>query len=439
MAEIVQNGDPVLRAVATSVPVAKIGSLKIQKVLGDMRAALAKCEDGVALAAPQIGVSLRIFIVSPKAYEDGENLDGEPLVYINPRITKLSSKKDELDEGCLSVRNTYGLIERSQRATIEAYDEYGEKFTRGAGGLLAEIFQHEVDHLEGALFIDRARDLRYVPPRETPKIAFFGTPDFAVKMLSELEHAKLTPALIVTAPDKPAGRGKKLTPSPVKVWAEERHVQCVQPEKLSQIKDELVDFDLFVVAAYGKIIPQSVLDLPKKGTLNVHPSLLPRHRGAAPIQQTILDGDQETGVCIMLLDAEMDHGPIIAQDKLSLYGWTPSAGELHDKLALIGGKLLARTIPKWLAGKITSHDQDHAKATYTKKISNEDARVEWTDLDLPETDRKIRAYHPWPGAFAKVKTKKGDEIRVKLLPGKRVIPEGKKEMSLEDFKRGNLA
>lgn len=182
MTTIVQNGDPVLRKKAAEVDIANIGSAKIQKVLKEMKAQLATQADGVAIAAPQIGVSLRIFVVSGKIFHESfvrgvaleENDTPAPadMVFINPVITKTSKAKKWLHEGCLSVRPLWGEVERSLRATIEAYDETGTKFTRGASGLLAHIFQHETDHLEGILFIDKAKNIApgFVPePRKAKK------------------------------------------------------------------------------------------------------------------------------------------------------------------------------------------------------------------------------------------------------------------------------
>ena len=171
--DIVQNGAAVLRKKAAEVPLADIGSAKIRKVLKDMTVALEAQDDGVALAAPQIGVSLRVFIVSkaalhlPKELKERKEMNTKELkraagylTFINPVLTKLSKERTLVDEGCLSVRPLYGKIKRSKKATITAYDEYGRKFTRGASGLLAQIFQHECDHLDGALFIDKATDVK---------------------------------------------------------------------------------------------------------------------------------------------------------------------------------------------------------------------------------------------------------------------------------------
>ena len=163
--KIVQREDPVLRQIAKDVPVKDILSPKIQKILSDMKKALASQDDGVAIAAPQIGLALRIFVIAGKANDIVKRTEGCPdEVYINPVITKISKDKKLVDEGCLSVRYLYGKTKRSTRATIEAYNEKGEKFSRGASGLIAQIFQHETDHLKGILFIDHAEDIKEEKP-----------------------------------------------------------------------------------------------------------------------------------------------------------------------------------------------------------------------------------------------------------------------------------
>jgi peptide deformylase len=163
--KIVQREDPVLRQIAKEVPVKDILSPKIQKIISDMRKALASQDDGVAIAAPQIGLALRIFVISGKANDIVKRTEGCPdEVYINPIITKISKDRKLVDEGCLSVRYLYGKTKRATRATIEAYNEKGEKFSRGASGLIAQIFQHETDHLNGILFIDHAKSIKDLPP-----------------------------------------------------------------------------------------------------------------------------------------------------------------------------------------------------------------------------------------------------------------------------------
>lgn len=283
------------------------------------------------------------------------------------------------------------------------------------------------------------------------RIAFWGTSHISVIVLEEMARGGILPALIITAPPKQKGRGLELTPSEVKVWADNHGIPTFEPAKLDPaFCDQLLQADcqLFVVASYGKIIPRTVLDMPKHGALNMHPSLLPKLRGASPIQSGILEdiplgSKHETGVTIMLVDEEVDHGPIVAQEKITIENWPPKGSELEEILGNLGGKLLATTIPDWVAGKITPHAQNHDEATYTKKITKGSGHIDLAD-DPIRMYRKIRAFDVWPRAYF-LTERNGREIRVvvtdaiikegKLVP-LRVIPEGKKEMGYEDFLRG---
>src|SRR3989344_1028411 len=258
MTKILQRDAPVLREVSSSVPIKNIKSKRIQDVIDRMKEALHAEEDGVAIAAPQIGESLRIFVVSGKALawtkkvrkpEEVEKF--EDLIFINPEITKSSKKKKSLEEGCLSVRYLYGKVERSDKVTLKAYTDMGKLVERGASGLLAQIFQHELDHLNGILFIDKAEDLKEMPPTPKARIVFFGSSQFSQYVLEELNNLGISLILeIKSAKDK------------------------IDLKKLKELQA-----DLFVVASFGKILPKEVLDLPRFGSLNVHPSLLPTMRG----------------------------------------------------------------------------------------------------------------------------------------------------------------
>jgi methionyl-tRNA formyltransferase len=278
------------------------------------------------------------------------------------------------------------------------------------------------------------------------KIAFFGTPLFAVAVLEELNKAGIKPTLIVTSQDRPRGRKLIITPSPVKVWAIENDVNFTQPERLDKEFIEQInkgEFDLFVVAAYGKIIPKDLLAIPKYGSLNVHPSLLPKHRGASPIESQILADDKKVGVSIMLLDEKMDHGPILASKTHEPDNWPPRASSLENDLAHLGGKVLTQVLDDWVKGNITPTEQDHQQATFTKKISKADGLLDLDDdpfLNL----RKIRAYDEWPGTYFFTK-RKGKDIRILVRDAKiedeklvitKVVPEGGKEMSYDDLLKG---
>lgn len=272
---------------------------------------------------------------------------------------------------------------------------------------------------------------------------FFGTPQFGTDVLEELKQHGFMPARIVTAPDKPSGRKLLLTPPSVKLWAEKNSIPYIQPEILSPVPKELADThsDFFVVAAYGKIIPKAILELPHYGTLNVHPSLLPKFRGASPIQSAILHADI-TGATIMLVDEELDHGPIIAQEILDA-PLPISRLTLETMLAHVGGRLLSETIPEWVSENIEPQEQAHAAATYTKKIKKEDGLVELSELKKnPDMlYRKFCAYEGWPSLYFFIENG-GKNIRVIIKEAalsegvfviKKVLPEGKTLMSWSEF------
>ncbi len=279
---------------------------------------------------------------------------------------------------------------------------------------------------------------------QTPFV-FFGTPHFAVFVLEELEQAGFIPSLIVTAPDKPQGRKLVVTPPSVKRWADEHGVPVLQPETIDDAFMNTLraeQYDIFITAAYGKILPKELLEIPKHGALNVHPSLLPKLRGASPVRSAILENVSETGVTVMLMDEKMDHGPVVAQAKITiaLEDWPPPARILEEMLAREGGKLLAEVLPDWIAGKITPEVQDDTKATFCKKIKKEDGLLDLSD-DPYQNFLKIRAFDGWPGTF--FFSKRGDkDIRIKIndaefkngkLEITRVTPEGKSEVSYKDF------
>jgi len=232
------------------------------------------------------------------------------------------------------------------------------------------------------------------------KIIFMGTPDFGAVILNGLIKASFRPLLVITAPDKPVGRKQILTPPPVKILAERYKISVAQPERILNLKSLILNLkpDLIVVAAYGQILPKEILDIPKFGCLNVHPSLLPRWRGASPIQYTILNGDEKTGVTIILMDEKMDHGPIISNSKFKIQNSKLTYQELHNELANLGAKLLIEIIPKWIKGEIKPRPQDESKATYTKILTKEDGEINWKK-SAEDLERQIRAFDPWPGSF----------------------------------------
>lgn len=233
------------------------------------------------------------------------------------------------------------------------------------------------------------------------RVVFFGTAELAVASLKALAgDSKYELVAIVTQPDKPRGRDLNLQPSAVKAAALERGLPVLQPRRArdAQFIEEVrrLHPDLSVVAAYGQILPQALLDVPKYGSLNVHTSLLPRHRGAAPIQWAMLSGDSETGVTIMKMDAGLDTGPMLTQRKTAVVG-SDTGQTLHDRLAEMGAALLLETIPGWIEGRIPEQPQPEG-ATYARKIEKADGLIVWEEPAV-EIWRKVRAFMPWPGAF----------------------------------------
>lgn len=239
------------------------------------------------------------------------------------------------------------------------------------------------------------------------KFAFFGTPEFAAIVLEKLIAAGCMPEVVVCNPDRPAGRKKIITPPPTKFLALQYKIPILQPEKLQatrpclpagRYKLQAFNLDFAIVAAYGKIISQEILDLFSKGVIGIHPSLLPKYRGPSPIQTAILNGDVETGVTLFLMNEKIDNGQVLVNRKLKIEN-TETYQSLLKKLAEIGAELLIETLLKWLAGKIKPMPQNEEMATYTKKFITEDGFVD-LEKDQPAIiERKIRALNPEPGVY----------------------------------------
>jgi len=233
-----------------------------------------------------------------------------------------------------------------------------------------------------------------------PRAIFFGTPAFAVPTLEALlDVADVT--LVITQPDRRSGRGMKLKPPPVKVLAEERGIEVLQPKKVRDgtLAARLVEekADVGVVVAYGRILPRPVLDAPRLGCVNVHASLLPRWRGAAPIQWAVTEGDRETGVCLMQMDEGMDTGPVLACDRTEI-GEDETAGELFERLAVLGGALLGRELPGYLRGELVPTEQDHGAATMAPLLAKSDGALDF-GVSAQSIHDRVRGMSPWPGAY----------------------------------------
>jgi len=302
------------------------------------------------------------------------------------------------------------------------------------------------------------------------RVIFMGTPAFAVPSLQCLIDNSYEVVGVYTQPDKPSGRSRHLASPPVKQLAVEKQIPVKQPDTLKSVEavEELASFepDLIVVAAFGRILPREMLSLPRFGCLNVHPSLLPRHRGPSPIANAILCGDQCTGVTIMLVEQVLDSGPILSRREL-IISPEDTTGSLSSRLAQMGAQLLMETLPGWIRGEIEPKAQEEALVTHSRKITSDEGRIDW-QLSAEEIWRQIRAYNPWPGSYAYWQGKRlkvhqatplselaqGELGKVVTLPGSAPVElgvvtgrgvlglyqvqlEGKRQMPLTDFVRGH--
>lgn len=248
-------------------------------------------------------------------------------------------------------------------------------------------------------------------PIESARAAFAGTPEFAVPSLKALIDAGVAVDCVFTQPDRRAGRGRQLTQSPVKQFAISHGISVLQPAVLNdEFRQRLPEHrpDILVVVAYGLILPQWMLDWPKIAPINVHASLLPRWRGAAPIQQAILSGDRETGVSVMRMSRGLDCGPVYSKQATPV-GPAETAGELHDRLSILGADLLVAALPGILSATLEPEPQDDDAASYAPRIEKGDAILNW-QLPASELEQRVRGYNPWP--VAEARTVQGERLRI---------------------------
>jgi len=304
------------------------------------------------------------------------------------------------------------------------------------------------------------------------KIIFIGAGKFGAQILEKLVQSKFKPDFLICPPDKLAGRKQILTPCDTKLVAQKYNLEVAEVNSLKNKADLFAKIkpDLIVVADTNFILPKEILKIPQNGCLNIHPSLLPKYRGSSPLQATILAGDKETGVTVILMDEKIDHGDIVQSIKYKIGNLDPTYEKLRNNLAELGSELLIKILPNWLQGKISPEEQKHNEATYTKKLTKQDGQIDWSKSAI-EIERQVRALNPWPGTYAffehkgikkrlkilsasvfkaneaKLKNKKnGDIIRLDKrmiiackedsLILKQVQPEGKKNMLGEAFLNG---
>ncbi|MPZ23532.1 MAG: methionyl-tRNA formyltransferase [Dehalococcoidia bacterium] len=246
----------------------------------------------------------------------------------------------------------------------------------------------------------------------TASCVFFGTPEFALPALDALLASDYDVRAVVTRPDRPAGRGRRLRPSPVKQRALDAGIAVLQPPRLRSPEAvtaiTALEPDFAAVSAYGLLIPPEILRLPAKGVLNIHPSLLPRHRGASPIPAAILSGDEVTGVTIMLMDEGLDTGPVLTQQQVAI-GPNEDAGSLSRRLAAVSGGLLVTTIERWLGGEIEAIPQNPEQASYSGQLEKDDSTIDWTQ-PARSIWLQVRAFNPWPSTETTI-----GETRLRLL------------------------
>jgi methionyl-tRNA formyltransferase len=257
-------------------------------------------------------------------------------------------------------------------------------------------------------------------PRDLPSLVFLGTPDFALPSLQKLADAHADIRLVVTQPDRAQGRGRKVTPPPVKALAQKLGIPVFQPQRLRALEAveqiAAVSAECLAVVAYGQLLPQELLDCAPLGAINVHASMLPHYRGAAPIQRALMAGEQTTGISIMLLDSGMDTGPILEQRQVVIQEGDTGGG-VHDKLAILGAELLVGALKGWKAGTITPKLQDAARASYAPPIRKEEHRISWIQ-EAKRSVWQIRALDPWPGAHCQYRGKRIKCFDAVLLPWK---------------------
>lgn len=397
--------------------------------------------NGLGLSANQVGLNKRLLVLGYEPLGQEDELPKIPFqVVCNPKIIKFSQEKISAPEGCLSFPNLEIPILRSSGVIVEAQDTTGARRVIKAKGLYARILQHEIDHLNGVIFTDYLKhgqtvDLGFM------KIVFFGSDEFSLPIYHALRDSGLNVISVITETAKPSGRGQILKQPPIAELAQKHQIAVFQPETKDDITHIVKQLqpDLIVLASYGKILPLETLEIPPYGCLNVHPSLLPKYRGATPLQSAILAGDKTTGVTLMKMSPSVDAGELVAQVEVPIT-LDETTTSLKQKTAEIGAKLLVKVLPPFVLGIAPTHIQDEQAVTRTKKLSKEDGEINW-DQNCLLIDRQIRALNPWPGTYTWLSGK-----RLKILEAycsrhklilKTVQLEGKKPAKWSDFIRGH--
>lgn len=434
--QVITVPNPTLKKPTEKVTIFDDGLEKQVKLMRQML----KKADGVGLAANQIGYSNSVFVVE---FSDPEEKNSIPFtVFINPKIIEESLEKEDLDEGCLSVPQIELPVTRSTKIKVQAQNLSGKKIKITAKNLLAKVMLHENDHLNGTVFTERiqAELIKKYPNYKSKKIIFIGTGDFAELILRGLILTGFNITSVITESPKPSGRSDKACGSIVaqtaKVFGKDLFETDDIKKQITNIKNQ--NPDLILLTDFGQIIPGVILAIPKIAALNIHPSLLPKYRGATPIPSAILAGEKITGISIISMVKEIDKGPVLAQSELEI-DESNNNEILRKRLANLSLKTLLDFLPQIEKENIKPIFQDEKLATMTRKFKKEDGEIDWSKK-AEEIDHQIRAFYPWPGSYTFIDDKRLI-IHQAFLDGNKlyldiVQPEGKKPMKFTNFIHG---
>lgn len=430
--KVYTKDDPILRQPTEEVT---DFDMELQNLIDNMIETM-RNNNGIGISAPQVGVSKKI-IAGEFEGEKKYKSDGFPLTVIcNPIIKKTSRDKRKMVEGCLSFPGLEIIVQRPKKVEIIGNDRYGNPITINDDKLLSRVMQHEIDHLISTLLIDHLEKI---------SVVFFGTGSFGLKSLKMLARdPQYKISAIITSDLKPILRhGKSVEQNVIRQTAKKFKLPIIAVNNLNNEKiiTEIKKLkpDIGIMSDFGFIIPKQIIDIPKYGILNIHPSLLPEFRGPTPIQTAILSGANKTGISIMLINQKIDDGPIVAKVRVKLHQ-NENYRILSEYLSEIASTLLLNTIPYYITGELKPKKQNIKKIAYTKIINKEDGEVTSKDKQI-DVERKIRAFSEWPKVYINIKGKRVQLIsahydRNENLIIDRVKPEGKSEMNYQDFCHG---
>jgi methionyl-tRNA formyltransferase len=429
--EIVKDPNPILRAEAEQV---SSFDGAIQELIDDMILTMRE-SDGIGLAAPQVGESKKILVAEYETKDESE--DSFPLcVLINPEIISESKEEKFMVEGCLSFPGKELYVKRPKEIEVKAQDRWGKSISMKCSNLFGRVIQHENDHLNGILMIDHVKPVKTV---------FVGNGSLGIPVLNRMiNDPQFELTAVFTSLDKIAGRKNELKETPIATESSNLKLKII---KIGDINDgksinliKEINPELIVLTDFGQILSKKIIELPKYGILNIHPSMLPKYRGTSPVVSALLAGEKRTGVSIIKLNDKIDSGNILSQIEIKIRP-RETAESLKETLAEVGADLLAETVPYYLSGEITPVVQKDENVIQTKRIEKSDGELKG-DEDSKKVDLMVRALSPWPGVYKIVNGKKifitkAHLDKTKSLVIDKVKPEGKREMTYKEFALGN--